>query len=298
MGEFVVFLFAGLTVGAINALTGLGLLIIYNVTGVINFAQGDFVMLGAMGTILFAGPNGGPHRLPLAAAVIVTVAGVAAIGGLVERAVIHPRRGKGPILLLMITVGLSLVIEGVVLIVTSSQTYGLRNFSAGGPLTVFGGEVSRQSLWVYGVTALVLIALYLFFSHTRSGKAFRACEINPLAARLVGIRPSRYWTYAFALAAGVSALAGAAIAPVTTATYNMGLPLALDGFVAWVLGGLVSPVGVVLGGIGLGVAQGMLDGYLPTALLPYSGAFPFLVMVVVLVARPGGLVQLLPNRRV
>jgi len=298
VAEFVTFLVAGLTVGAINALTGLSLLIIYNVTGVINFAQGDFVMLGAMVTILLAGPMGSRHRLPLVVAVVVAVVVVAVIGGLLERVVIHPRRDKGPILLLIMTVGLSFVIEGVVLVITSSQTYGLRGFSAGAPLTLFGGPVSLQSLWVYGVTAVVLLLLFLFFSHTRSGKAFRACEINPLAARLVGIRPSRYWTYAFALAAGVSALSGAVIAPVTTATYNMGLSLSLEGFVAWVLGGLVSPIGVVLAGVGLGVSQGMLDGYLPTSVLPYAGAFPYLILVLVLVARPHGLVQALPSRRV
>lgn len=298
MAEFVTFLVAGLTVGAINALTGLSLLIIYNVTGVINFAQGDFVMLGAMVTILLAGPMGSRDRLPLVVAVVAAVVVVAFIGGLLERVVIHPRRDKGPILLLIMTVGLSFVIEGVVLVITSSQTYGLRSFSAGAPVTLFGGPVSLQSLWVYGVTAVVLILLFLFFSHTRSGKAFRACEINPLAARLVGIRPSRYWTYAFALAAGVSALSGAVIAPVTTATYNMGLSLSLEGFVAWVLGGLVSPIGVVMAGVGLGVAQGLLDGYLPTSILPYAGAFPYLILVLVLVARPHGLVQALPIRRV
>ena len=298
MSEFVAFLVSGLTVGAINALIGLSLLIIYNVTGVINFAQGDFVMLGAMGTILLAGPMGSRNRLPLLVAVVITVVAVALIGGLLERLVIHPRRQNGPFLLLIITVGLSFVIEGVVLVVTSSDTYGLRTFSAGRPLTLFGGSVSLQALWVYGVTAIVLIALYFFFSHTRSGKAFRACEINPLAARLVGIRPSRYWTYAFMLAAAVSALSGAVIAPMTTATYSMGLSLSLDGFVAWVLGGLVSPVGVVIAGVGLGIAQGMLNGYLPTSVLPYTAAFPYLILVLVLVVRPHGLVQALPNRRV
>lgn len=96
----------------------------------------------------------------------------------------------------------------------------------------------------------------------------------------------------------MSALSGAVIAPVTTATYNMGLSLSLEGFVAWVLGGLVSPIGVVLAGVGLGVSQGMLDGYLPTSVLPYAGAFPYLILVLVLVARPHGLVQALPSRRV
>lgn len=292
------FLFAGLTVGAINALTGLGLLLIYNVTGVINFAQGDFVMLGAMGTILLAGANGSTPRMPLAFAVIGSVAAVALLGGLLERAVIHPRRKSGPLLLLIITIGISLVIEGAVLIATSSQTFGLRNFSSGQPLSVFGGALSLQSLWVFGVTTAVLVGLFVFFSRTKSGKAFRACEINPLAASLVGIRPARYWTYAFALSAGLSALAGAVIAPVTTATYDMGLALTLAGFVAWVLGGLISPVGVVLGGIGLGVAEGMLDGYLPLSLVGYADTFPFIILIAVLVARPGGLVRSIPDRRV
>ncbi|NNM96808.1 MAG: branched-chain amino acid ABC transporter permease [Candidatus Dormibacteraeota bacterium] len=298
MGEFMTFLFAGLTVGAINALTGLGLLIVYNVTGVINFAQGDFVMLGAMAAILFAGANGHRAGLPLIVAVVLAVMCVSALGGILERTVLHPRRKSGPVLLLIMTVGISLVLEGVVLVITSSQSYGLRNFTPGPALSVFGGTVSLQSLWVFGVTGAALVALYLFFSRTRVGKAFRACEINPLAASLVGIRPSRYWTYAFALAAGLSALAGAVIAPVTTATYDMGLALTLSGFVAWVLGGLVSPVGVVVGGVGLGVAQGMVNGYLPLGLVAYANAFPFVILIAVLVVRPNGIIRSLAERRV
>ncbi len=298
MGEFITFLFAGLTIGAINALTGLGLLIIYNVTGVINFAQGDFVMLGAMGAVLLAGAKGYPQRLPLLIAIVLVVIAVAILGAIIERMAFHPRRHSGPLLLLIISIGVSLVIEGVVLVITTSKSYGLRNFTSGKPLLVLGGTVSLQSLWVYGVTAAILLALYVFFSHTTVGKAFRACEINPLAARLVGVRPSRYWTYAFALSAGLSALAGAVIAPMTTATYNMGLALTLDGFVAWVLGGLISPLGVVAGGIGLGVAQSLLDGYLPSVLVSYASIFPFIVLIAVLVARPTGLIQALPDRRV
>ncbi len=282
-------LVSGFANGCIYALIAVSLLLVYSVTGIINFAVGDFLMAGAMLTLLFAGPNGYPHRLPLLLAVILAVIAVGAGGALIERLVIHPRRSQGSIILLIMTIGISQVLEGAALIPTKSKVFGLRPFTAGPGVSIGGVSVPRQDFWIVGVTLAAMVGLWLLLSHTRTGKAFRACEINPLAARLMGIRPTRYWMLAFALGAALAALAGATVVPVTYATYNIGLPLSLKGFVAWILGGTSSPVGAVVAGIVLGLVEALAQGYLPGALSNYGGAVPLIILVAALVIRRTGL---------
>jgi branched-chain amino acid transport system permease protein len=282
---------SGVVNGCIYALVAVSLVIVYNVTGVINFAVGDFVMAGAMLTILFAGPGGSPARLPLAIAVILAVLAVGAGGALVERVVIHPRKSYGTIFLLIMTIGVSALLEGIALIPTHSNTLSLRPFIPGPVVSIADMHLARQDFWVVGFAVLIVIGLWFGATRTRIGRALRACESNPIAARLVGISVDRYWTLAFALGALVAGLAGAVIAPVTYASYNMGIELSLNGFVAWILGGAESPVGALAGGVGFGVLQALILGYAPTSVANYGDAVPLLLLVVLIVVRKSGLTR-------
>jgi branched-chain amino acid transport system permease protein len=242
---------SGLTLGAIYALVALGFVTVYNVTRVINFAQGDFVMLGAMLTAVLV-----PH-LPLYLAVPVAVAAAFVAGAVMHRVALHPAWRAGELVLIIITIGVSIAIRGAALLIWGTFPAPVPPFSGGGDLHLLGLVITRQALWVWGVAALALVALKLFFDHTTFGQGLRAAAANPMAARLMGIRPARMATLAFALAAATAGLAGAVVAPITFASYDMGLGLGLKGFVAAIVGGLTNPAGAVVGGLLLGVLEAL-----------------------------------------
>jgi branched-chain amino acid transport system permease protein len=151
---------------------------------------------------------------------------------------------------------------------------------------VAGAIVTRQGVWILGTTALILVFLYVFFEHTYPGKILRACAINPLSARLSGIRPDRMSLLAFALSAGLGAMAGIVIAPLTLVSYDMGLYLGLRGFVAAIMGGLVNPAGAVAGALLLAVLENLAGGLLRAA---YKEAVAFVVLFLILFFRPQGI---------
>ena len=281
MSDLAQYLVVGITLGSIYALVALGFVTVYSVTGVINFAQGEFVMLGAMlATQLIH--NG----LPLPVAAIVAVAGAALVGALVHELGVRPARGRVSALgMIMITIGAATTIRGVALLVWGTDPRPMDPFSAGPPLAIVGASVTRQTLWVFAATAAALVALYLFFQRTALGRALRACAVNPVAARLVGISPRRMSLAAFILSGAVGALGGVALAPITFATYDMGLMLGLKGFVGAVLGGLTNPPGAVAGGLLLG----LLEAAATPISSAYKDAAAFIVLIVVMVARPAGL---------
>lgn len=254
---------------------------IYNVTGIINFAQGEFAMLGAMVLVSL-----GPLGLPLPLGVAVAVGVVTLVGGLVERLTIHPARRASRITLIIITIGVDIAVRGIALLVWGTDPYAIPAFTAGPPLRVGGAIVTRQGLWILGATAAVLIFLYLFFEHTYPGKTLRACAINPLAARLSGIRPDRMSLLAFALSAGLGAVAGIVIAPLTLVSYDMGLSLGIRGFVAAIMGGLVNPAGAVVGALLLAVLENLAAGLFRAA---YKETVAFLVLFLILFFRPQGI---------
>lgn len=290
MAELAPLLATGLTLGAIYAVVGAGFVLIYNVTGIINFAQGEFLMLGALtATTLIAGGT------PVPLALLGGTALAASAGLLVERGAIRSARGASVETLILITIGVSFAIRGIALLVWGSSPRRFAPFSAGPPLDVLGAAVPRQSIWVIGFTLLVAALLWLHFTRTVAGKAMRACAMNPDAARLQGISPSRMSAYAFALATGLAGAAGVVLVPITTASYDMGLSLALKGFTAAVIGGLVSPVGAIAGGLMLGVAEAGAARYISSGL---KDAIAFGVLFAVLVLRPQGLLAGAAGNRV
>jgi branched-chain amino acid transport system permease protein len=265
----------GLALGSIYGLVALGFVTIYSVTGVINLAQGEFLTLGALLTVALVRalplPLAAPLALLLTAAIGAAVAPLAARPG-------HDAEGAAPV---VITIGISAALRGAALLVWGSDPYPLSPFSPGPPLTLGGTVMTRQAVWIVGLTLLAMLALALFFTRTMTGRALRACALNPTAARLVGIPLGQMSAVAFALGAGLAALAGVVIAPVQYASYDMGLMLGLKGFVAAISGGISSPIGAVAGGLLLGTLEAVSGG-VNSAL---KDVVAFVVLIVVLVLR-------------
>jgi len=279
--ELAQFLLSGLTVGAIYALVALGFCIIYNASHVINFAQGEFVMIGGMATASLLGAG-----LPLAPAALGAVALAALIGMALARFAVQPARGASVVTLIIITIGAAILLRGLASIVWDKRIHALPAFSGDQPINVAGATLAPQSLWVIGVTALAVAALWGFFNRTLTGKAILAVSHNRLAAQLVGISVQRVLLVSFALSAALGALAGILIGPITFTSWDVGLLLGLKGFAAAILGGMGSGPGAVVGGLTLGLLESLGAGYVSSA---YKDAIAFIVMLAVLMLMPGGL---------
>lgn len=282
MDEFLQFLFSGLTRGSIYALVGIGFAIIYNASHVINFAQGEFVMIGGMAAV-FITANAG---LPLIAAIPLALLIAAIAGIMLEKFAVEPARGASVVTLIIITIGASIFIRGLVEVFIGKRDYALPAFSGDAPIHIGGATLHPQSLWIMGTLVAVVIALKWFFDHTRLGKAMLATSHNRLAAQLVGIEIRHILLAAFALSAMLGALAGLLTAPITLTRFDIGIMLGLKGFCAAILGGLGSPYGAIAGGLALGLAEAMTGGYVSSA---YQDAVAFGIILAVLFVRPQGL---------
>jgi branched-chain amino acid transport system permease protein len=280
-GELAQFLLSGLTVGSIYALVALGFAIIYNASHVINFAQGEFVMIGGMAAVWLLAAG-----LPLALAGLGAVALAALIGLALARFAVQPARGASVVTLIIITIGAAILLRGLASIVWDKRIHALPAFSGDAPIALFGATLAPQSLWVIGVTALIVCALWGFFNRTLGGKAILAVSHNRLAAQLVGISVRRVLLVSFALSAALGALAGILIAPITFTSWDVGVMLGLKGFAAAILGGMGSGPGAVVGGLVLGLLESLGAGYVSSA---YKDAIAFIVMLAVLMLMPRGL---------
>lgn len=281
MDQLLQFLFAGLTVGAVYALVALGFTLIYNASDVINFAQGEFVMLGGMVTV-FAHAAG----LPLPAAALLAVAVAVATGLALHRLAIEPARGASAVTLIIITIGASILIRGLAQLVFDRQFHALPAFSGEAPIRVLGAAILPQSLWVLGGATVIVAGLWLFMERTLLGKAVRATAANRLAARLVGIDTTLVLALAFAVSGAIGAIAGVLITPITLTSFAVGTLLALKGFAAAMLGGMGNPVGAVVGGLALGLLESLAAGFVSST---YKDAVAFLVILGVLFVLPQGL---------
>lgn len=281
LGGFLQFLFSGITVGATYALAALGFTLIYNASHVINFAQGEFIMLGGMLTVFFLASG-----MPLPLAILFAILIPAVVGILLEKLAIEPAKNADIVTLIIITIGASLVIRGVIQVWLGKGTHAFPAFSGSEPINILGATLQPQSLWVLGVTALAVAALWYFFSRTLAGKAILATSYNHLAAQLVGINTSWVLFVSFALSAALGALGGVLITPITFTSFDVGLMLGLKGFVAAVVGGLGSGLGAVLGGLFVGIVEAMAAGYISSA---YKDAVPFILILLILFFLPRGL---------
>jgi branched-chain amino acid transport system permease protein len=281
VSELLQFVLSGLTVGAVYALVALGFTLIYVASDVVNFAQGEFVMLGGMGTVSLTALG-----LPLPLAAALAVAATTLVGLALHRLAIEPARGASAVTLIIITIGASIFLRGLAQVVFDKQLHRLPAFSGDRPVSVLGATILPQSFWVVGGGVVIVVLLWAFLDRTLTGKAVLATAGNRLAARLVGIDTGRIVGLSFAVSAAIGAVAGILAAPITFTSFDVGTMLALKGFAAAMLGGIGSPLGAVVGGLLVGLLEALAAGYLSST---YKDAVAFLVILAVLFALPTGL---------
>jgi branched-chain amino acid transport system permease protein len=276
------YLLSGITKGSIYAVVAIGFNLIYSGTGIINFAQGEFVMLGGMVAVTLA------HYVPLPVAVAGAVVIVALVGCLLELTLFRRLQRHSLLHLIIITIGLSIVIQEAALHIWDEKVRSLTYFTGNevSSIRFLGAAISPQVLWVFGTVVLVVLALHFFLRYTLQGRAMRACSSNPEAAMLAGINIPNMRTLSFGLSAALGALAGCVISPITMTHYEMGGPLAIKGFAAAILGGLGNPMAAVAGGLLVGVLEAASVSRLPAV---YNDVAAFAILLLVLFVRPQGL---------
>lgn len=275
------YLFSGLTNGAIYALSALGFSLIYNASGVINFAQGEFIMLGGVCAVMLTAAG-----VPLPLAILIAVLAVSLVGLLLEKLAIEPAGDADVVSLIIITIGASIFLQGVALVVFGRSQRALAPFTGDAPIMIYGASMLPQSVWMMGTGALIVLILAWFFGRTRLGKAVLATAHNRLAARLVGINTRHVLALSFVISAALGAVAGVVSAPITLTSYDVGIMVGLKGFVAATLGGLGSGLGAVVGGLILGLTEALAAGYISSA---YKDAVPFVLIILILFFMPRGL---------
>jgi len=280
--QLIQFLFTGLTLGSIYALVALGFTMIYNATGIINLAQGEFVMLGGLIMVFCTLVL----KIPMVLGFFLTILAVTLTGAVFERFAIRPLRNASLITLIIVTLAGSILFRGVAMFLWGKDPYMLPAFGSQKPIQLWGATLQPQILWVLGITVAVVVGFTYFFKKTLIGKAMTACAFNPLAARLVGINVSRMVLVSFGVSAALGAIAGAIITPITLMEYDRGPLLALKGFSAAVLGGLGSAPGSIAAGFLIGILESMGAGLISSG---YKYAIALLVLLLVLWIKPSGL---------
>jgi branched-chain amino acid transport system permease protein len=272
-------LLPGLTTGCVYALVALGFVLTANVTGVVNFAQGEYVMLGGMLTAWAFG-EGVPLWIAIPAATLIC----AALAAAQERFTLAPVRNTPHFIRVTITLGVAVILRGIALIAFGKDPLTLPGFTGDGVVKMFGAIVPVQSLWGWGATALLLVATFWFLKYTDVGRGVRACSINLQAARLMGIDTERLTLFVFAAAGGTGALAGIVITPIVLANWDAGISYGLKGFIGAILGGLRSPSVAVVGGLGIGVLESLSAGYISSG---WKDAIVYGVLIAYLLVRGG-----------
>jgi branched-chain amino acid transport system permease protein len=275
-------LISGLSNGALYALIAFGYVIVFNVTGWLNFPQGQYMFVGAFFTLTFLALG-----MPMPVAVILAIIATTIIGILFERLTLGRIRQPTFNVSLIILMGGTFLFDGIMMVVWGRYPQAMPPFSEKMGLHLLGAVIPTQSLWMVGITILLGIALWYFFSRQLHGKAMRAAAQNPLAARLVGINKRTMVIIAFALSSGVGAIAGITITPLTFIVYDAGTAVSIMGFVAAVLGGgLASYTGAFVGGLAVGLIESFVTGYVTSL---FTHTILFAILIVILIWRPTGL---------
>jgi branched-chain amino acid transport system permease protein len=281
---------SGLATGSIYALMALSLVIIYNATRTLNFAQGEMLMVSTF--VAWAAQRA--LGLPLIVALLIAVAAAAGLAFVLERVVIRRALGATHWDVLIITLGLSLMLRAGAGIAWSHDEFPFPSFFPSRPIALGPVRLAPDSLGIIGASLALMVALAALFRWTRLGRAMRAVAQNPRAARLMGISVERVSACAWVLGAVVGAVAGVLVAPVVFLSSKMGL-LVINGFTAAVLGGFGSMPGAIVGGMLLGVLENLAPLYLPSS-IRYS--VPFVALVAILLVRPAGLLGRVEQRKV
>ena len=282
--EFLQSLVNGVGVGLIYGLVGIGFCVIYNASGIVNFAQGVFVMLGGMVCQALLSSLG----IPIILSIVLTIPIVALAGMIIEVVVIRPMLNRNATLfaIILATLATQIMIERITLLTLGDRPRSFEPFTAGGPLKIGGVAISYQTFWILGIGALLVLLLWLFFTRTQTGRALRACSQNREAASLLGIPVGRMMLVAFALSAALGAIAGILVTPTQYTAYNVGTPFGVNGFIAAIIGGFGSAGGALAGGLLLGVLQALAIVLLGAG---FKNVAALSVLLIVLLAFPNGL---------
>jgi branched-chain amino acid transport system permease protein len=276
------YILSGITNGSIYAIVAIGFNIIYNTTGIINFAQGEFVMLGGMTAITLA------SFMPLPLAVFFAVAVASMVGILIDWIFIRRLKKPSVLNMIIVTIGLSIMIRELALHIWDEKVRSLPFFTGTEvtSINILGAYISPQVLWVLSVCCIIVILLGVFFKFTLTGRSMRACAANITAARLCGINTRNMVTISFLLSAAIGALAGCVISPITQTQYDSGASLAIKGFTVAILGGLGNSTGAIIGGIAIGLLEAFSISILPLA---YKDAIAITILLIILFIKPSGL---------
>jgi branched-chain amino acid transport system permease protein len=273
---------SGITIGAVYALVALGFVTISRASQIINFAQGEFVMLGGILTFFLLKAANIPYPLAILMAILIVII----IGFLLHVTVIYPLRKASVLILIMATLGVSIFLSSTSALVFGTLPKVLPPFSDGKPLQVWGVSILPQNLWVLGTTFVLLIILYLLSHRTLLGKAMEASSTDPLGADLLGISRNLMTFLAFGVSAGVAAIAGILITPIFFTSYNAGPLLGLKGFIGAILGGWGKNAGAILGGFTLGIVESLSTVFIPSG---YKDGVAFAILLLILYFRPKGI---------
>ena len=274
-------LVSGLSTGSVYALVALGFNVVFKSTGAINFAQGEWVMMGGM-----VAATAYAAQLPLALAVLCALLVVVAIGLLSEWLVVRRLARPTPLSVTLILIAVAICSKSLVMLVLGKNPASLPGFSGSSPIEWLGLRIHPQTFWIIGITLAVMLATHWFFERTLLGRAMRAVAAQPEAAALCGIEPRLAMALSFALAAGVGALAGVIITPLTLTSFDHGTVLGFKGFSAAMLGGLGSLPGALAGGVLLGMLEALAGGLISSH---FKDAVAFVALLLTLFWRPSGL---------
>ena len=277
------YLFAGVAAGSIYAIIALGFTVVYNCTEVINFAQGEFVMLGAMAA---AWAIISLH-LPLPIAFILAVAITAVVGAGLGCVIIPPLKRASVVTLIIITIGASILFRGAAMMIWGQDALPVPQFSQGSIL-VANAVIMPQILWILGVGLACVVLLKIFYDKTMIGRAMRATACCKEGAQTVGISINRMVVVSFARAGAIGATAGVIVSPTSLASFDMGTMLGLKGFCAAIFGGLGNFGGGILAGLILGIIESFGAGYISSS---YKDAIAFVLLLGILFFRPQGVLS-------
>jgi branched-chain amino acid transport system permease protein len=273
---------SGVAMGAIYGLVALGFVLLINAVNIINIAQGEFLMLGSFFVFTFVAIWG----LPLLPAAALMIVAAAIVGVVFERIAYRPLRGGDIATFIVSTLAASLVIRNVALNVWGPFPFAFREPFGATVLSWAGVRVNPQHLLIIGVTAVLMVALYLFFFRTRLGKMMRAMSQDKATARLLGIPVTRIGSITFVIAASIASVGGVLVAPIFFVNIEVGFMIGLKAFIATIIGGWGSVPGAIAGGVVLGVVEVLAAAYLSSQ---YKDAFAFLFLILFLLARPQGI---------
>ena len=282
---------SGLATGSIYALGAFGLVLIFKTMDTVNFAQGKMAMVTAF--IAWVCMN--RFHTPYYVAFIVALVCGAVMGILIERVFLRPVQGSSPLTLIIISLGLVMILEGVAGWVFGFDTKNFTEAVQGSPVTILSAKISPHNLLIVGVTFLIMLGIYLFFKYTMAGIAIRATAQDITTSYLMGINVSRVFSSTWAVSAMIGAVAGILIAPVTFLSTGMMDEVQIKAFSAAVLGGFTSLEGAVVGGLLLGILENLVAGYISTE---FKTSFAFALIILVLWIKPSGLFGNLQRKKV